>query len=179
MERCGARIICGLVEVVCKQNWVMCVWAAGFAPASIQLVVWTTLVSPVHPCWWLSNYCLCWYVLRDHPTVIKRRFTSVLIVSALSPLFVWAWREFTDVRVSSCPTLSLHSAPDFKIEVMYFCLTLLSDTFAVVSLDWACCFWGYLSVCLHVRLTRRYWLSWGSGLRASFLPSYFLFFSPW
>eukprot|EP00064_Thunnus_orientalis_P016753 superscaffoldBa00003392_g16824 len=36
---------------------------------------------------------------RDHPAVIKRRFTSVLIVSGLSPLFVWAWREFTGVRV--------------------------------------------------------------------------------
>lgn len=35
---------------------------------------------------------------RDHPTVIKRRFTSVLVVSGLSPLFVWAWREFTGVR---------------------------------------------------------------------------------
>ncbi|XP_045921667.1 CAAX prenyl protease 2 isoform X2 [Micropterus dolomieu] len=34
----------------------------------------------------------------DHPTVIKRRFTSVLIVSGLSPLFVWAWRAFTGVR---------------------------------------------------------------------------------
>uniref|UniRef100_A0A3B5QME4 CAAX prenyl protease 2 n=1 Tax=Xiphophorus maculatus TaxID=8083 RepID=A0A3B5QME4_XIPMA len=32
---------------------------------------------------------------RDHPAVIKRRFTSVLVVSGLSPLFVWAWREFT------------------------------------------------------------------------------------
>lgn len=39
-------------------------------------------------------------VLRDHPTVIKRRFTSVLVVSALSPFFVWTWREFTGVRVS-------------------------------------------------------------------------------
>ncbi|XP_041638425.1 CAAX prenyl protease 2 [Cheilinus undulatus] len=34
---------------------------------------------------------------RDHPTVIKRRFTSVLIVSGLSPLFVWTWREFTGI----------------------------------------------------------------------------------
>lgn len=39
-------------------------------------------------------------VHRDHPTVIKRRFTSVLVVSGLSPLFVWAWRELTAVRVS-------------------------------------------------------------------------------
>lgn len=38
---------------------------------------------------------------RDHPTVIKRRFTSVLIVSGLSPVFVWVWREFTGVTTSS------------------------------------------------------------------------------
>ncbi|XP_035990416.1 CAAX prenyl protease 2 isoform X4 [Fundulus heteroclitus] len=43
---------------------------------------------------------------RDHPAVIKRRFTSVLIVSGLSPLFVWAWREFTAVRTLS-PLLAL------------------------------------------------------------------------
>uniref|UniRef100_A0A3Q2ZM48 CAAX prenyl protease 2 n=1 Tax=Hippocampus comes TaxID=109280 RepID=A0A3Q2ZM48_HIPCM len=36
---------------------------------------------------------------RDHPAVIKRRFTSVLIVSGLSPLFVWAWREFTGIKM--------------------------------------------------------------------------------
>ncbi|XP_051575187.1 CAAX prenyl protease 2-like isoform X2 [Myxocyprinus asiaticus] len=36
---------------------------------------------------------------RDHPAVIKRRFTSVLIVSALSPLFVWAWKVFTGIQV--------------------------------------------------------------------------------
>lgn len=38
---------------------------------------------------------------RDHPAVIKRRFTSVLIVSTLSPVFVWAWKEFTGIRVSN------------------------------------------------------------------------------
>ncbi|KAM4565321.1 CAAX prenyl protease 2-like isoform 3-T3 [Fundulus diaphanus] len=43
---------------------------------------------------------------RDHPAVIKRRFTSVLIVSGLSPLFVWAWREFTAYRTHS-PLLAL------------------------------------------------------------------------
>ncbi|XP_069750112.1 CAAX prenyl protease 2 isoform X3 [Narcine bancroftii] len=36
---------------------------------------------------------------RDHPTVIKRRFTSVLIVSALSPFWVWAWRQYTGFKV--------------------------------------------------------------------------------
>ncbi|XP_072407114.1 CAAX prenyl protease 2 isoform X1 [Chiloscyllium punctatum] len=35
---------------------------------------------------------------RDHPTVIKRRFTSVLIVSMLSPLWVWTWRQYTGFK---------------------------------------------------------------------------------
>uniref|UniRef100_A0A1A8MM34 CAAX prenyl protease 2 n=1 Tax=Nothobranchius pienaari TaxID=704102 RepID=A0A1A8MM34_9TELE len=65
-------------------------------------------------CWFSVLSCLllaCSYVgslyvwrsdlPRDHPTVIKRRFTSVLIVSCLSPLFVWAWREFTGVQTNS------------------------------------------------------------------------------
>ncbi|KAJ8008097.1 hypothetical protein DPEC_G00101230 [Dallia pectoralis] len=34
---------------------------------------------------------------RDHPAVIKRRFTSVLVVSALSPVFVWVWKVHTGV----------------------------------------------------------------------------------
>uniref|UniRef100_A0A3B4XGR7 CAAX prenyl protease 2 n=1 Tax=Seriola lalandi dorsalis TaxID=1841481 RepID=A0A3B4XGR7_SERLL len=68
-------------------------------------------VAPDGLCWLSVLSCLllaCSYVgslyvwrsdlPRDHPTVIKRRFTSVLIVSGLSPLFVWAWREFTGVR---------------------------------------------------------------------------------
>uniref|UniRef100_A0A672GF84 CAAX prenyl protease 2 n=1 Tax=Salarias fasciatus TaxID=181472 RepID=A0A672GF84_SALFA len=38
---------------------------------------------------------------RDHPAVIKRRFTSVLVVSGLSPVFVWTWREFTGVETGS------------------------------------------------------------------------------
>ncbi|XP_056298558.1 CAAX prenyl protease 2 [Pseudoliparis swirei] len=68
-------------------------------------------VPPDGLCWVSVLSCLllaCAYVgslyvwrsdlPRDHPTVIKRRFTSVLVVSGLSPLFVLAWREFTDVR---------------------------------------------------------------------------------
>ncbi|XP_070849296.1 CAAX prenyl protease 2 isoform X2 [Chaetodon trifascialis] len=68
-------------------------------------------VPPDGLCWVSVLSCLmlaCSYVgslyvwrsdlPRDHPTVIKRRFTSVLIVSGLSPVFVWAWREFTGVR---------------------------------------------------------------------------------
>ncbi|XP_007943140.1 type 2 DNA topoisomerase 6 subunit B-like [Orycteropus afer afer] len=35
----------------------------------------------------------------DHPAVIKRRFTSVLVVSSLSPLCVLLWRELTGIQV--------------------------------------------------------------------------------
>nr|XP_046267464.1 CAAX prenyl protease 2-like [Scatophagus argus] len=36
---------------------------------------------------------------RDHPSVIKRRCASVLLVSALSPAVVKAWMNWADVRV--------------------------------------------------------------------------------
>ncbi|XP_043931931.1 CAAX prenyl protease 2 [Protopterus annectens] len=43
---------------------------------------------------------------RDHPDVIRRRFTSVLIVSALSPLIIWVWREATGFKPGT-PLLAL------------------------------------------------------------------------
>uniref|UniRef100_A0A4W3H0E6 CAAX prenyl protease 2 n=1 Tax=Callorhinchus milii TaxID=7868 RepID=A0A4W3H0E6_CALMI len=49
---------------------------------------------------------------RDHPTVIKRRFTSVLIVSALSPLGLWIWREYTGNKTGP----SLLSLMGFRLE---------------------------------------------------------------
>lgn len=43
---------------------------------------------------------------RDHPAVIKRRFTSVLVVSGLSPASVWVWKELTGIRTDTpLPTL--------------------------------------------------------------------------
>ncbi|XP_035263396.1 CAAX prenyl protease 2-like isoform X2 [Anguilla anguilla] len=71
----------------------------------------SAFVPPDGLCWLSVLSCLvlaCSYVgslyvwrsdlPRDHPSVIKRRFTSVLVVSALSPVFVWAWKEVTGVR---------------------------------------------------------------------------------
>ncbi|EMP25850.1 CAAX prenyl protease 2, partial [Chelonia mydas] len=49
---------------------------------------------------------------RDHPAVIKRRFTSVLIVSGLSPLFVWLWKELTGIK----PGISLLVLLGFRLE---------------------------------------------------------------
>ncbi|XP_054426534.1 CAAX prenyl protease 2 isoform X1 [Pteronotus mesoamericanus] len=71
-------------------------------------------------CCWVSVFsCLslaCSYVgslyvwkselPRDHPAVIKRRFTSVLVVSSLSPLCVLLWRELTGIQPGT-PLLTL------------------------------------------------------------------------
>uniref|UniRef100_UPI001292D184 CAAX prenyl protease 2 n=1 Tax=Lonchura striata TaxID=40157 RepID=UPI001292D184 len=38
---------------------------------------------------------------RDHPAVIKRRFTSVLVVSGLAPALVWLWKELTGVKADT------------------------------------------------------------------------------
>ncbi|XP_036261562.1 CAAX prenyl protease 2 [Molothrus aeneus] len=66
------------------------------------------------PCWAAVLGCLslaCSYVgslyvwgsplPRDHPSVIKRRFTSVLVVSGLSPALVWLWKELTGVKADT------------------------------------------------------------------------------
>ncbi|XP_074087068.1 CAAX prenyl protease 2 [Macrotis lagotis] len=43
---------------------------------------------------------------RDHPAVIKRRFTSVLVVSGLAPLCLLLWRELTGLQPGT-PLLTL------------------------------------------------------------------------
>ncbi|XP_036909226.1 CAAX prenyl protease 2 isoform X2 [Sturnira hondurensis] len=48
----------------------------------------------------------------DHPAVIKRRFTSVLVVSSLSPLCVLLWRELTGIQ----PGTSLLTLMGFRLE---------------------------------------------------------------
>ncbi|XP_065514194.1 CAAX prenyl protease 2 [Caloenas nicobarica] len=66
------------------------------------------------PCWAAVLACLslaCSYVgslyvwgsplPRDHPAVIKRRFTSVLVVSGLAPALVWLWKELTGVKADT------------------------------------------------------------------------------
>ncbi|XP_041093908.1 CAAX prenyl protease 2 isoform X1 [Polyodon spathula] len=57
---------------------------------------------------------------RDHPAVIKRRFTSVLIVSTLSPLFVWTWKEFAGIRSSQ----SLLALMGIRVEGLLAAATL-------------------------------------------------------
>ncbi|XP_073905994.1 CAAX prenyl protease 2 isoform X2 [Castor canadensis] len=80
-------------------------------------------------CCWVSVFsCLslaCSYVgslyvwkselPRDHPAVIKRRFTSVLVVSSLSPLCVLLWRELTGIQ----PGTSLLTLMGFRLEGIF------------------------------------------------------------
>uniref|UniRef100_A0A8C2FE91 Uncharacterized protein n=1 Tax=Cyprinus carpio TaxID=7962 RepID=A0A8C2FE91_CYPCA len=53
---------------------------------------------------WISVVCClllaCMITVQDHPNTIKRRFTSVLCVSAASPLVVLAWTNSMKVRLS-------------------------------------------------------------------------------
>ncbi|MGH0131987.1 UNVERIFIED_CONTAM: hypothetical protein FKN15_078289 [Acipenser sinensis] len=90
-------------------------------------------IPPSGVCWISVLSCLllaCSYVgslyvwrsdlPRDHPAVIKRRFTSVLIVSTLSPLFVWAWKEFTGIRSSQ----SLLALMGIRVEGLLAAATL-------------------------------------------------------
>ncbi|XP_066108256.1 CAAX prenyl protease 2 isoform X3 [Saccopteryx bilineata] len=51
----------------------------------------------------------------DHPAVIKRRFTSVLVVSSLSPLCVLLWRELTGIQPGT-PLLTLMG---FRLEGIF------------------------------------------------------------
>ncbi|KAL4648197.1 CAAX prenyl protease 2 [Arapaima gigas] len=67
-----------------------------------EVACWTSAVACflLACCYVGSLYVWRSELPRDHPDVIKRRFTSVLVVSALSPALVWTWTEFTGTRVS-------------------------------------------------------------------------------
>ncbi|XP_029106616.1 CAAX prenyl protease 2 [Scleropages formosus] len=85
-------------------------------------VCWTSVLA----CFLLAcSYVGSLYVWRsdlprDHPDVIKRRFTSVLIVSALSPVLVWTWNEFA----GTAPSASLLPLMGFRLESFAFAATL-------------------------------------------------------
>ncbi|XP_053224208.1 CAAX prenyl protease 2 isoform X2 [Podarcis raffonei] len=75
---------------------------------------WASLFSclSLACCYVGSLYVWKSHLPRDHPAVIKRRFTSVLIVSSLSPIFIWAWKEVTGIK----PDASLLALMGFRLE---------------------------------------------------------------
>ncbi|KAM4017867.1 CAAX prenyl protease 2 isoform 2-T2 [Anomaloglossus baeobatrachus] len=95
---------------------------------------------------------------RDHPAVIKRRFTSVLIVSSLSPLFLWVWKELTGIKTDA----AILSLMGFRFEGI-FTATLLPLLLTMVlflgPLVQLCldCPWGLIDG-LKVAVDPRFWM---------------------
>ncbi|KAG8437848.1 hypothetical protein GDO86_008519 [Hymenochirus boettgeri] len=95
---------------------------------------------------------------RDHPAVIKKRFTSVLIVSLLSPLFLSLWKELTGVKTDA-PLLCLMG---FRIEgiiaaiVLPLLLTMVLFLGPLVQLSLDCP-WDFLDG-LKVAFDPRFWM---------------------
>uniref|UniRef100_A0A8C7VMM4 CAAX prenyl protease 2 n=1 Tax=Oncorhynchus mykiss TaxID=8022 RepID=A0A8C7VMM4_ONCMY len=131
-------------------------------------------VPPDGICWVSVLSCLllaCSYVgslyvwrsdlPRDHPAVIKRRFTSVLIVSALSPVFVWTWKVYTGVM----PGPSLLALMGIRFEglipaiILPLLLTMVLFLGPLIQLAMDCP-WGFMDgirVALGERLSRAYY----------------------
>ncbi|XP_065264511.1 CAAX prenyl protease 2 [Emys orbicularis] len=89
--------------------------AAGLAPdPGSPALCWAALLACLSlACAYVGSlYVWNSHLPRDHPAVIKRRFTSVLIVSGLSPLFVWLWKELTGIK----PGISLLVLLGFRLE---------------------------------------------------------------
>ncbi|CAM5154929.1 unnamed protein product [Natator depressus] len=89
--------------------------AGGLAPGpGSPALCWAALLACLSlACAYVGSlYVWNSHLPRDHPAVIKRRFTSVLIVSGLSPLFVWLWKELTGIK----PGISLLVLLGFRLE---------------------------------------------------------------
>ncbi|XP_073461231.1 CAAX prenyl protease 2 isoform X2 [Aquarana catesbeiana] len=95
---------------------------------------------------------------RDHPAVIKRRFTSVLIVSSLSPLFLSVWKELTGIKTDA----AFLSLMGFRLEsiltatVLPLLLTMILFLGPLVQLSMDCP-WDFLDG-LKVAFDPRFWI---------------------
>ncbi|XP_066537985.1 CAAX prenyl protease 2 isoform X1 [Hoplias malabaricus] len=104
----------------------------------------------------LPSLFVCW-ATRDHPSVIKRRFTSVLIVSALSPGFVWAWKEFTGTQTG--PSLLALMGIRFQglipaiILPLLLTMVLFLGPLIQLAMD---CPWGFIDG-IKVAVDPRFW----------------------
>ncbi|XP_053575969.1 CAAX prenyl protease 2 [Bombina bombina] len=95
---------------------------------------------------------------RDHPAVIKRRFTSVLIVSVLSPLFISVWMELTGIKTNvplfSLMGLRLEGIISATLLPLLLTMILFLGPLVQLSLD---CPWDFLDG-LKVAFDPQYWL---------------------
>ncbi|XP_053908469.1 CAAX prenyl protease 2 [Cuculus canorus] len=122
------------------------------------------------PCWAAVLGCLglaCGYVgslyvwgrtlPRDHPSVIKRRFTSVLVVSGLSPFLVWLWKELTGIRpetpLATLLGLRLEGLVPATLLPLLLTMILFLGPLIQLSMD---CPWRWLDG-IRVALDPRFW----------------------
>ncbi|KAG9475330.1 CAAX prenyl protease 2 isoform X2 [Eleutherodactylus coqui] len=95
---------------------------------------------------------------RDHPAVIKRRFTSVLVVSSLSPLFLWVWRELTGMKTDA----AILSLMGFRVDgilpatILPLLLTMILFLGPLVQLSLDCP-WGLLEG-LKIAFDPHFWM---------------------
>ncbi|XP_066466333.1 CAAX prenyl protease 2 [Tiliqua scincoides] len=77
---------------------------------------------------------------RDHPAVIKRRFTSVLIVSSLSPFLVWIWKEASGVKPGAAllALLGVRLEGIFPATVLPLLLTMVLFLGPLIQLSMDC-----------------------------------------
>ncbi|XP_063801217.1 CAAX prenyl protease 2 isoform X2 [Pseudophryne corroboree] len=96
--------------------------------------------------------------MRDHPAVIKRRFTSVLVVSLLSPLFLWVWKEVTGIKTGA----AILSLMGFRLEglltatILPLLLTMILFLGPLVHLSLDCP-WDFIDG-LKVAFDLRFWM---------------------
>ncbi|XP_074862284.1 CAAX prenyl protease 2 isoform X2 [Carettochelys insculpta] len=98
---------------------------------------------------------------RDHPAVIKRRFTSVLIVSGLSPLFLWLWKELTGISLLALLGFRLEGIVPATLLPLLLTMVLFLGPLIQLSMD---CPWGWLDG-LKVMFDPRFWALCMSDMR--------------
>ncbi|XP_078466227.1 CAAX prenyl protease 2 isoform X2 [Lampetra fluviatilis] len=96
---------------------------------------------------------------RDHPDVIKRRFTSVLVVSALAPFYLWLWsadQENQDQSWGSLlETMGIHTRGLLPAIVLPLLLTAVLFLGPIVQLTLDCP-WDFVSG-VKVLIEPRFW----------------------
>ncbi|XP_078728048.1 CAAX prenyl protease 2 isoform X1 [Lampetra fluviatilis] len=83
---------------------------------------------------------------RDHPDVIKRRFTSVLVVSALAPFYLWLWSADQENQSwgSLLETMGIHTRGLLPAIVLPLLLTAVLFLGPIVQLTLDCP-WDFVS----------------------------------
>lgn len=144
-------------------------------------------------CYWLEDFNVLLYVCIIKPKLLHLISAQKLFVSPACVLGITFCACPCPQGPSCCHKETLHQRPDCVGSVAPVCVGMericrrrgeLRSWITVLCSSpsgWTFCAALYHSFCFHlcVRMARLCWFSWGSGLKASFLPLYFLCSSPW